>query len=286
MLRVLSSLGLIMNEGGINPIILKSDSFSEAFSGLFSLKRNKSPLSLQSLANKLQYKSKGHISAILKGEKRLPLKKCEILKSVFSLNDYEFSLLYLLCSLDHSNSPNEKKVIRSQIRITQDHFSTSFLTALPKDLNECDFALIYCCIGLIKKEGFTIKDIEELTDLPQDTIHLALKTLIEFNSVAKDQNQTYQLISSHLRIPSQYSDFALSMTRALINEGSKRVEEHFSNKDLAFFENSMVSVLEKDYKSFIEKLRLFIHSELTQIESSEGDLIILTNFNSLPYKRI
>ncbi|MEC7277603.1 MAG: hypothetical protein VXV96_14885 [Bdellovibrionota bacterium] len=265
---------------------MEENSFANALENLFLQKKEKSQtFSLQSFANRLGYKSKGHVSSLLKGEKRLPLEKCSHLKEVFNLNEADFSILYLLCTLDHSSSPNEKKVIRSQIRITRDHYSRAYLPELPADIDYTRFALVYCCIGLMKNPIFFPEEIAKITQLKIDDIVKILNTLIQYKAVEKVED-SYTLINTHLRIPNNAVAFAHEMTASLMESTKKFISSHFNDKENALFESSMISVKREEYILFLQRLNTFLNTELSQLESSDGNLIIIANAQVVPYLEI
>lgn len=268
--------------------LASAKSFSECIKLLYAQKKEEknSSMSIKYLSTKLGYKSKGHVYSILQGEKRLPLSKCHLLKNIFKLNDIEYNILYLLCSKEHTHLPSQKNIIDKQIRYAQSHYYRQSLSTIPDQIDYFDFSLIYSCLGLIDKGKINKEIVKEITHCSNDSIEKTLKFLNSSDVIEKVEHGNYKLTNRSLRVSKDEIDFSINVSKALISKSLDTIDNNYKNKTLSCYESSILSVQKKDYESFLPKLRDFIKKELYQLETEQGDMLIIANTQIFPYLNI
>jgi uncharacterized protein (TIGR02147 family) len=270
-----------------NHIFTVNRTFSTILTALFHEVKLERVMSLEYLARKLGYKSKGHLSGILKGERRLPLAKCPILKEIFRLSDIEYDILYLACSTEHAFSPTEKESIRIRQSIVRDQYTQRHLSTLPEAIDVESLATVYCSVGLIHKEHFSIEDITHQVALSGEIVRECVNFLNENEVIKKvDDSNLYVLTGNHLRASGDDLNFKLSVNSFFINLALDNMEECYSfGKDESCFASTLVSVKKDDFKDFIKRYKRFIQSEVAKLESVDGDSLVVINSQVFPYTR-
>jgi hypothetical protein len=102
----------------------------------------------------------------------------------------------------------------------------------------------------------------------------------------KREDHSYEIVTRHLRISDDSLEFSLSLNASLIKSALKAMKDNYPNKELSLFESSMLSVKEEEFKVFLSKLKHYINSELSKIETTGGDLIVIANTQIFPYRSL
>lgn len=264
-------------------IFLNSQNFHELIRKLYEEQKEimGSRFSLEILARKMDYKSKGHLSSILKGEKKLPIDKCFLLKNIFHLSGIQYNIVYHYCLIDHTDKYDERDILYSQLKIAKDEYTRRHFSKIPENINTSMFCYLYCSLGLLEKDIFSLHDVSELYHSEIENLKDCMDFLVELNVVSR-VGDNFSLTGNHIRVDSSAFNFAQSLNTFFIEESLKMMNDWFHKKEEAMFESSIISVKKDDYLLFLEKYKRFIDAELVKLECKQGDQLVLVNTQICP----
>jgi len=265
---------------------LQASSFGETLKRLIQFKKSQHPqVSLAYLCKRASINSRGYLSDVMKGRRRLNPSYIDALIDALGLEAFEGDYLKLKLTREFSKNAEERQRIDQQIEeirklidihfslmpieFVDSHFICKVLTAFGLFKNQPSYRQLYhqfenkrkkvdSALAILKKKGF----IEERGT------HLIIKNTTCFFMESENG-------FSHI-----------NFIKEALNHSKESVSHWFEKSDLARFNSFILSVKKEEYQQYISHLRQQVIKDLSRLETKDGDMLIDFHLQVYPSQRV
>ncbi|MCX6116145.1 MAG: TIGR02147 family protein, partial [Proteobacteria bacterium] len=245
----------------------------------------RSSFSLAYLNSKCGIKSKGYLSDVMHGKKKLSPTHFKPLGRALGLSGDPLEYFALLCERDFEKMDAsklqlveqklEKKRLSLKVRVIESH---------SKGLSILDFDT-FAAMGLLQEAptGYAITSLlKNRTEV--ETLN-SLNRLHNLGIIRKNEDQTFSVDERFVHIQGGLRDMIVQkLIRSSIQRADEQVVNWLGNPDLSFFNSAIISVKISEYKSKLAALREFIREMHVTLESSDGEEIVQISVQAFPIR--
>jgi uncharacterized protein (TIGR02147 family) len=252
-------------------LILEAESSSALFGALYrARKAENSKFSLQYLCAKAKVPSKGYLSDVMAGRRRLSPAYAKGLAEALGLSGAEKKIFVTMAELESEASPHRRGILEKRLRSCKAQLQTN-LTDLPESARSpLLFTRAFCALGIFVSPP-TREQVAKL--FPEETpgaVHEALDSLIRCGAVAEEGGKL-RVVSQEVRFgegnPTEANLLYLEQSMQL---SQKNLRKWFARKEESYFESCTVSVRKSRYLEILPRLKEAMDSLLTEMEEPSG----------------
>lgn len=263
--------------------LLEAKDYSDAFRRLYNVAQGANPrISLAFICRRLALKSRGHLSDVLNGRRRMGRDRFDKIVSYFKLDDVETAFLKALRDLEYAKSSDALHAANQRVNHLRKVLTVSY-EILPDQLMDLFFAFkVFAAFGLFGHKA-TLKQLVDFFGAERKKdIEAALKKLVLLNMcVSKDSwfevNQNIVLFNA--------TGDGLSHTQFIkqtLMDAALGVEQWFSKPTQSRFHSTILSVNREKYTKYLQELRTRLIEDQTNLESSDADMLVHYNIQIYP----
>lgn len=266
-------------------VLLSSNSLLVATQLLYVLAKEKNPrLSLTMLSRLLGVKSKGYVSEILSGKKRISRETAIGLMGAFKLDERSKTLWNLLASKENAASQAELVAIDEQLKIARKTLSVKFLKAKTRLQDVLFLTELFCAFGLFENRPSLAELQSYFGKRSRDELLEGLQALVEFGVVGEHTGRYVVLKDNIMFLDSDDKKAHLDFLKQALEQSTAAVEKWFDKPQQAYFEHTIISTTETDYVNFLKKLKQQHVQNVNSLESSKADLLVKVCLQAYPLR--
>jgi uncharacterized protein (TIGR02147 family) len=265
-------------------LVQTESSLGEILRIVFEEKKLKDPkFSLQYVCNKCEIPSRGHLSDVMKGRRKL---KVSYINNVFTLLGFsknEIEVIKLLSQLEKAKTIQLRESISKKIYLARKKLNIQVSQLNSGDFNPFIFVKAFCSLGIQNLEP-TLELIAKSINEEIKETEKALDALLNEGFIVKE-NEYYlydKNLSEVLFPEGDNEQFQIKHIKLAIQDALKRLPQEFNNKKSTYFESATVSVKLPQYQDFLSELKDLINNKLSSLESGRADDIVHFNFLIYP----
>lgn len=263
-------------------LLVDANNASEAFQHLYRAHLQAFPkVSLSSFCQTIGLSSKGNLSSILAGHRRLPQKYFNAVCKAFDIKGLERRLFKSLVDLSHATKPKDQEKLRYAI----DEFKATLRSrdhSMTFHLNEPWVFEIFCAFG-VASTPVTLAKLAALVGCPQASAAKALQNLIKNDLVKQIDHDQYELISRQIMFSQSDDGRAhIKFIERCISDAERNVKRYFEAHDQALFVSSLISVNKSTFSNLLHELRGDLEIFQNRIESEDADSLVRFNVQIYP----
>lgn len=239
-------------------------------------------LSLATLCKKAHIPSKGLLADILSGRRKVPLRHAKNLGLALGLDHLESEYLAVLVQLEQEKQASEKQKLKLQLQTIEKSLKIAFVKE-SGPITKFPFAFeVFCAFGLFEGKPTRSNLANFFGKTRFQEIDQALHNLERGNFIKRDGERFVMAGDQHVLFENSTAEDHLQFVKSSINDAAVRAEDHFSNKQSAFFESVVLSVRSNAYKKHLSELRQESLKWQSALETQDADMLVRYNIQIYP----
>lgn len=259
----------------------------EALRALYLLyKKHNIKFSLTYFCARAGIASKGYLSEVLAGKKKLNPLYAEGLIKAFDLKGTAANYLKVLIELDEAEDfATTQKLMRKKENLEKSlRVQKEVMPSAPQDPF---FVLqVYSTLGLFKNQASFPDLLRHFGPKKEFVLRRALEALSESHLIFQDGEYWSP---THEQVVFSSNDDHRShfhFLNSCLERAKEGVEKWYAKNSEAYFESSIISVNRKTYEELLPKIRASANELQSQLETAEADQLILFGIQVFPVAKL
>jgi uncharacterized protein (TIGR02147 family) len=242
-----------------------------------------SKYSLQYICNKCDIPSKGHLSDVMNGRRKLKSSYIDCIFKVLKFTEPQREVLRILSQLERAKTNEEKELFIKEVYNARKRLNIQKRRLKSGDYNPFIFVKAFCALG-IQNLLPKLESISQVINESVDNTRKALDQLIEqgFLTIEGDYYIYSKNLSEVVFSEGDSEQFQLKHIEIATSRALERLPDMFIYNDETYFESTTLSVSKSEYSVFLKKLKTFISKNISELESDWADDIAHFNFLIYP----
>jgi uncharacterized protein (TIGR02147 family) len=274
-----------MNTENLTLIVLRAASSKEALQQVFAFRKAlDSKFSLAYIARRLDLKSRGTLSLMLRGERAIPTRMRRPLLQLLTRDDPLTDYLELLLTLEEATSDSVRQEVEGKLKalhyFLRDRF-TSIQLQHGMNLLASD---ILCAFDLFAGRPTERQLIDFFGKARFREVQTAIGTLLLNGLIERKEGalQRTERTQRFLTIQGSEQDSMLTYLKESIHDAYQNVGKWQGDTTMSCFGSTTMSVRRQTYVEVIKRLKKDVFRYFSELETEEGDTLIRFNMQIFP----
>jgi uncharacterized protein (TIGR02147 family) len=256
---------------------------AEALNRLYTLhKKANAKYSLAFFCQRAGFASKGYLSEVIRGKKKINPKHAGQVASAFFLKGIEAKYFKLLVEIDAENSAEVLKDLKLKKQTLQKSLLVVRST-MPSAFPNPFFVLsVYSALGLQNNQADLSKLLHYFGQTKRRELQEALHLLKESKLVTEKDGIFRSLHAEVIFSENEHNFSHLNFLESALDRTKESLKQWYDQPDAAYIESSIISVNKETYKRLLPKIREFAAEIQSQLETDDADQLVLFNWNMFP----
>lgn len=260
----------------ISEVFIKTEKSGVLLGALYRARKSENiRFSLQYLCNRAKIASKGYLSDVIGGRRKLSARYARSLADAFDLEDTERKIFIYLVQKDDEPSFAKQRSLAKKIQALKDQLKSG-IRDVPENIHShVLFTRIFCSLSVFSSPPTKEQVVSLLKDENPDAVRGTIDLLIQSGAVVEVNNKL-SVVSSEIRFGNGGdSDSNIRYIEEFLNFSKTQARNWYPKKNESFFESSMLSVRKDRYLELLPKIKEIIDQTLTGLEeASDADELI------------
>lgn len=266
-------------------ILLNAKTSREALRTLYFFKKGKAEnFTLGSILLKTGIPSRGYLSMVLNGKKTLGAKYLGKVAKVFGLSPAEAAYLEVLVQIDLSKAKATIAALKADLAKARVELEVSQKVVKSRFSSYVLISELFCALSLFTKEPGLNEILKLFGNHDLLEVQGALAELENLGIIAKDAKAgTYRQLQNKVSwVRGDKVEDTIRGIEEIYRDGIEKLPRYFSDREVAFYNASIVTAKWSDYLRLLPKIREEIYKLENQIESQDADALVRFNVQLYP----
>jgi uncharacterized protein (TIGR02147 family) len=255
---------------------LKEEHFGALLGALYRARKcSNIRFSLQYLCNKAKIASKGYLSDVIAGRRKLNAKYAKGLADAFDLDGLERKIFIYMAQKECEPSFFKRELLSKKIQALRDQL-LSGVRDVPENLQSpVLFTRVFCSLGVFSGPPTRAEVVKLLSGENSDSVNSVIDVLISTGAVV-ETNKRLTVSSAEIRFGNGNGTEAnIRYVEEFLSYSKAQARNWYSRKSESFFESSTLSVRKDRYLEALPKIKELIDQTLSGLEvASDADELI------------